>query len=43
MYSGPFTLMIDRLPFTPQSDPMFLPLHNFIEGRFSVRQLDKLD
>jgi hypothetical protein len=43
MYSGPFTLMIDRLPFTPQSDPMFLPLHNFIAGRFPVRQLEKLE
>lgn len=37
LYSGPFTMMIDHLPFRPDSDNMFMPLHHFIEGRFPIR------
>jgi hypothetical protein len=39
LYSGPFTMLFERLPLGPQCNPMFFPLHNFLQGRLPVREL----
>jgi len=33
LYSGPFTLLLEQLPIQPDSDPLMMPLHNFLCGR----------
>ena len=34
LFSGPFTLLLEQLPIQPDSDPLMMPLHNFLCGRF---------